>query len=100
MATQAQVNALLRRMREMSAADISVLEASVNTPDSNVTTAPGSPNEKLWSEMEALGWMVKRNEELELGGGMRFPMAIYSFTTEGRLAVSSLLAILASNRSR
>jgi hypothetical protein len=59
MATEAQIEALLQRMREMSAADISVLEASTKTPGSSMTTAPGSHNEVLWSEMVGLGWMIK-----------------------------------------
>ena len=78
MATQAQIEALLQRLREMSAADISVLEASTKTPGSSMTTAPGSHNEVLWSEFVGLGWMMKRDEELELPGGARFPMRIYT----------------------
>ena len=49
MAAQAHIDALVRRVREMSAADISVLEASAQTPGSNMTTSPGGPNEILWS---------------------------------------------------
>lgn len=71
MVTQAQIENLLRRMEKMSAADISILEASSNTPGSNMTTAPGSQNEALWSEMVQLGWMIRRDEELELPGGRR-----------------------------
>ena len=60
MAPQAQIEALLKRMRGMSAADLSVLLASSKTPDSNMTTGPGSPNEILWSEMVELGWDEKK----------------------------------------
>ena len=54
MATEAQIEGLLQRMRKMSAADISVLEARPQTPDSSMTATPGSQNEALWSEMAEL----------------------------------------------
>jgi hypothetical protein len=94
MATQAQIEALLKRMRGMSAADISVLEASTETPESSMTTAPGSPNELLWSEMAALGWMNRRDEDLELPGGARFPMKIYTISPEGLQSILNLLSTL------
>lgn len=95
MATEAQIEALLERMRGMSAADISVLEASTQTPDSNMTTGPGSPNESLWSEMVDLGWMIREDEDLELPGGVRFPMKAYSIRPEGLQPILNLLATLA-----
>ena len=94
MATQAQIEAVLHRMREMSAADISVLEASSKTPGSNMTTAPGSPNEALWSEMVRLGWMIRRDEDLELPGGARLPMKIYTISAEGLDPILNLLSTL------
>ena len=95
MATEAEIAALLERMRAMSAADISVLEASANTPDSNVTTAPGSANEALWSEFVKLGWMIKKEDALDLPGGRRFEMTIYSISSEGLQPILDLLSTLA-----
>jgi hypothetical protein len=94
MATQPQIEALLKRMREMSAADISVLEASTQTPESSMTTAPGSANEALWSEMVELGWMTTKDENLELAEGMHFPMTIYTISPEGLQPIMNLLAAL------
>ncbi len=94
MATQAQIEALLQRMREMSAADLSVLEASSKTPESSMTTGPGSANEALWSEMVGLGWMIRRDEDLELPGGARFPMKIYTISPEGLQPILNLLSTL------
>jgi hypothetical protein len=94
MATQAQIEALLQRMREMSAADLSVLEASSKTPESSMTTGPGSANEALWSEMVELGWMIRRDEDLELPGGARFPMKIYTISPEGLQPILNLLSTL------
>jgi hypothetical protein len=45
----------------VSAADLSILRAALEEPDSErlilVTTTPGSKNDLLWTEMVALGWM-------------------------------------------
>ena len=98
MATEAQIEALLERMRAMSAADISVLEASANTPDSNMTTAPGSANEALWSEFVKLGWMIKNEDALDPPGGKRFVMTIYSISSEGLQPVHDLLSTFAQQQ--
>ena len=94
MATPEQIETLLQRMREMSAADISVLEACLNTPESSMTTAPGSHNDMLWTEMVAYGWMIRREEELELPGGSKLLMKIYTISPEGRQPIISLLSAL------
>jgi hypothetical protein len=61
MKTDEQTQSVLTRMRELSAADLSILEAVVGTLDREdtvrLTTTPGSANDRLWSEMTALGWM-------------------------------------------
>jgi hypothetical protein len=51
---------LLQRMRTMSAGDLSVLHASLERPESVMITPVGSPNDILWSEMAAFGWMRKK----------------------------------------
>ena len=94
MATQAQIDALLQRMRGMSAADISVLAASSQTPESSMTTAPGSANEALWSEMVGLGWMIRREEELELPGRAPLVMKIYTISPDGLQPILDLLSVL------
>jgi hypothetical protein len=95
MATDAQVRTLLGLMRTMTAADISVLEASANTPDSNMTTAPGSANEALWSEFVKLDWMIKQEDALDLPGGKRFLITIYSISPAGLQPIRELLSTLA-----
>ncbi len=65
------------------------------TPESSMTTAPGSPNEALWSEFVDLGWMIRKDDDLELPGGARFPMRIYSMSPEGLQPILNLLAALA-----
>jgi hypothetical protein len=94
LATQAQTEALLRRMRDMSAADLSVLAASADTPGSNMTTAPGSRNDALWSDMEKLGWLTVKSETLDLPGGKQYLMKIYAIAAEGREPILTLLSAL------
>jgi hypothetical protein len=53
-----------------------------------MTTGPGSANEALWSELVTLGWMAKRAEALDLPGGRRFEMTIYSISVEGLQPIS------------
>lgn len=97
MATLAQIAALLERMRQMSPADISVLDASTKTPESSMTTGPGSANEALWTEMVKLGWMTRRDEDLELPGGKRYSMKIYSISLEGLEPILDLLSRLSKS---
>jgi len=98
MVTQVQIEALRQRMRKMSAADISVLQASAQTLESSMTTAPGSPNEHLWSEMVALGWMSRRSELLELPEGARFLVNIYTISPEGLEPILNLLSSLSKGQ--
>jgi hypothetical protein len=81
-------------MQTMSAADLSVLDASAHTRDSNMTTAPGSPNELLWTRMLELGWTSKRQEALDLPGRAPLVMNIYAIRPEGVEPILSLLAAL------
>jgi hypothetical protein len=61
MAGDEQGRPLLSQMRELTAADLSILQAvveSLGVEDTlKVTTTPGSANDRLWSEMTKLGWM-------------------------------------------
>src|SRR5690348_15508247 len=56
-----QIQALLQQMRELNAAEFSILEGIVKSlgagEEPTVTTTPGSVNDCLWSEMTELGWM-------------------------------------------
>ena len=56
-----QRQTLLSIARSMTAGDLSILQAALEelSPEqlTYLTTTPGSNNDKLWSEMVALGWM-------------------------------------------
>jgi len=94
MATEAPMATLLQRMQQMSAADISVLQAAANTPGSSMTSAPGSANESLWTDMAALGWMRVKDDVLDLPGGTQFVVRMYSITAQGGEPIAKLLSAL------
>ncbi len=60
---QQRDEALLERMRNMSAGDLSILEAALTDLDGGepvmMTTTPGSDNDLLWSQMVAHGWLTQ-----------------------------------------
>ncbi len=60
-ATPSQIESLKRQMREMSAADLSVLEGALQTLQQEesvrLVTVSGSKNDALWAEMTTLNWM-------------------------------------------
>jgi hypothetical protein len=59
--TQAQIESLKAHLKEMSAADLSILDALTESLKQEETvslaTTPGSKNDLLWSQMAVLGWM-------------------------------------------
>ena len=67
-ATPSQIESLKTLMKEMSAADLSILEAVPQALQQEETvrlaTISGSKNDVLWSQMAALNWM-KLDEPLE-----------------------------------
>jgi len=60
--TQAQIDSLKARLKDMSAADLSILAALSDSFKDEETvrlvTTPGSKNDVLWSEMAALNLMT------------------------------------------
>ena len=89
-ATPSQIEALKTLMREMSAADLSILEAvpqSLQQEESvRIATVPGSKNDVLWSQMATLNWM-KQDEPLEEHPGSR----VYVVPREAREPLEALL---------
>ncbi len=61
MTDEQQLDSVRSAIRQLSPADRSVLEAVVQSLESEesvrVTTTPGSANDRIWSEMATLGWM-------------------------------------------
>src|SRR4029450_8576536 len=63
MATSEKNQALLQMLREMSPADLSILQAVPQDLGGDapvqLATTPGSNNDRLLSEMAKLGWMTQ-----------------------------------------
>ncbi len=96
MALDAVSESLLQRMMNMTPGDISVLEAASKRaetdPDARMVTDPGSNNDKLWSAMEELGWMIGRDEELIPNpSGDPLIFRIFRITEQGRQPIAALL---------
>ena len=100
MATVHQESEILDRMRHMSRADISVLEACVKSPDSAMTTFPGSPNDVLWTEMMQLGWTDRDEQVASLSDSVSITLRIYKITQQGREPISNLLRIMYPSQAK
>ena len=89
-ATPSQIEALKLLMREMSAADLSILEVLPQTLQEKdcvrLATTPGSENDVLWSQMAALNWM-KEDEPLKEHPGAK----VYVVPREARAPLEALL---------
>ena len=89
-ATRSQIESLKTLLKEMSAADLSILEVVPETLRQEETvrlaTTSGSKNDILWSQMAALNWM-KLDEPLEA-----HPVSkVYVVTREAREPLEALL---------
>jgi hypothetical protein len=88
--TPAQLESLKTLMRQMSAADLSILEAVPQTLEQEesvrLATVSGSKNDLLWSQMAAVGWM-KQEEPLEEEPASK----VYLVPRESREPLESLL---------
>jgi hypothetical protein len=91
MSVLSRTDALLDRMREMSAADISVLEAAATGPSgAGLTTMLGSPNDILWTDMERAGWMTSLIKELP-ANGLQLQLKVFRLEEAGQAPVRDLL---------
>jgi len=91
MSSNEQRQALEAIARHMTPADLSILEAALGDlrPEQPtfLTTTPGSNNERLWSQMAAMGWM-KRSDPLEVPVDSR----VYTINPAAREEISSFVA--------
>src|ERR1700684_4271171 len=88
--TPAQLESLKTLMRQMSAADLSILEAVPQALEQEesvrLATVSGSKNDLLWSQMVAVGWM-KQEDPLEEEPASK----VYLVPRESREPLESLL---------
>jgi len=85
------MKSFLQRIAKMSDADISILEGSLGMPDSVMSTASGSANDLLWSDMVNVGWMSKRTETPKIEGCPPATFLIYKIEQFGIEPIKGLL---------
>jgi hypothetical protein len=88
----ADIPSLLKQLSELSAGDQSVLREGAARPHSEMTTTPDSPNDRLWSQMEALGWMISRVHEIAVPNGPTIRLKMFAITDAGRARIAELLS--------
>jgi hypothetical protein len=77
---------MLVQMGAMSRADLSVLKAALERPDSQMMTTVGSANEVLWQQFAHRGWATQLPAPPEMPASIRR----YSLTDQGRTEVLKL----------
>lgn len=86
-----RADVLLDRMKQMSAADISVLEAAARgRAGAGLTTMPGSPNDTLWTAMEREGWMTSSMVDMP-ANGLQLQLKVFRLEEAGREPITHLL---------
>ena len=76
----------------LSAGDRSVLQASVDTPDSQIATVRGSANDRLWSKLAELTLAQEMPLELDIPPQLvNFHPRCFALTAEGRALLSQWL---------
>ena len=89
------------RLRSLSAADLSVIEAAASKPGSLMLTSSGSANDALWSDMETVGWTKRAHpfgQATDANPAAKLVRA-FELTPEGANAVRTALARLKSGRN-
>jgi hypothetical protein len=92
-ADRTELRELVWMVERLSRADRSVLQATLETPDSQIATVRDSPNDVLWSKLVELGFAREMTLEID------FPQVLkdiqpksFLLTEQGRIAVAQLLS--------
>lgn len=88
-----ETHALLDLLRHLSASDLSVLQAAVGVPGSQIATVKGSANDVFWSRLVDLGLARELTLDIELPPQLsHLRPKSFALTDEGGTAVRELLA--------
>jgi hypothetical protein len=83
---------LLELLQRLKPSDMSVLDAVLATPDSQIATVRNSANDILWSTMTELGLAREMPLEIEVPPALaNFQPKSFALTEEGRAAMPELL---------
>jgi hypothetical protein len=85
-------------LRNLKASDMSVLEATLDTPDSQIATVRDSPNDVLWSALERMGLAQEMVLDIEIPSALKnFYPKSFAFTERGRAEMPRLLRLAVGN---
>ena len=85
-------------LRNLKPSDMSVLEATLDTPDSQIATVRNSPNDILWSALERLGLAQEMVLDIEIPPALKnFYPKSFAFTERGRAEMPRLLRLAVGN---
>lgn len=85
-------------LRNLKASDMSVLEATLDTPDSQIATVRDSPNDVLWSALERMGLAQEMVLDIEIPSALtNFYPKSFAFTERGRVEMPRLLRLAVGN---
>lgn len=85
-------------LRSLKASDMSILEATLDTPDSQIATVRNSANDMLWSALERLGMAKEMVLDIEIPPALQnFYPKSFAFTERGRTEMPRLLRLAAGN---
>lgn len=83
---------LLDLLRRLTPSDRSILELSLNTPDSQIATVEGSPNDAFLTKLAEFGLAEEKALDLEVPAQLaRFVPKSFALTDEGRTVIIALL---------
>jgi hypothetical protein len=86
---------LLDLLRKLKPSDMSVLQASLQTPDSQIATVKGSANDALWSKLVEFGLANEMTLDVETPPSLpNFHPKSFALTDRGRVVIPALLKLL------
>jgi hypothetical protein len=94
MSGTADTTRFVQQMRQMSAGDLSMLEALIGADgnERRLTTTLGSSNFRLWSDMAELGWLVECPDMPPLQGAEDVVVKCFALARDGRGQIANLLS--------
>ncbi|HXQ50276.1 MAG TPA: hypothetical protein VN802_04215 [Stellaceae bacterium] len=99
MATDAEIEALLRRLRFTGPGDLSIHHAAVAAAKiPHMATSPGSDNDKLWTMMQAMGWGTLESEMVH-PPPQQVVMKRFTLNDEGKDGLARLLETLQQEKA-
>jgi hypothetical protein len=94
------IHILVDLLRRLKPSDLSVLEAALVTPDSQIATVRNSANDVFWSRLVEAGLGVEMTLDIEIPPQLsRFQPKSFALTEQGRIVVPQLLRLAMEDRA-